>query len=146
MAKLGSQSLVLLAGGAALLAMSSKQKKRKKKSKSKDEDEVEMDDEIWVEPGVVEEEKIKINAECNEFAKQIDFGKHNHWITNRYHDYAREGIDDPAMIAQGLLAEQSEHCPWTEPDKWTPFMKAIHEQLASAVEEYIESTGGKIPE
>ena len=131
---------LLLVAGAAALVLGGKKKKRKPSTTNGVTKPGE--EKKWVEVGIPSEygggegDRLVLDAECANIAQKIDFGKHNTWVTSRFHQIVAEGTVDPAIITLRLLQEQSEHCPWGDPSSWTPMMKELHDQLLVAVQTY----------
>lgn len=131
-----------LAGGAALLLLSSGSKKRSKKSSNGNGKKEDKDIELgsrWMELGGGSDEKIKFDDECREIINKLSFEKHNQWITNRYFDFRKEGMEDADAITLRLLKEQSEQCPWDDQSQWTSLMSELYAQLRDGVATYMQS-------
>ncbi len=131
--------LVIGLGAAALLLSG----KKKKKAASAEVNGVstaysEID---WMDPDA-QGAKLILDEECMSIAHKINPEKHNTYITNRFNQMVSEGWDDSEKITLQLLSEQSEHCPWSEPEKWTPMMKGLFDQLKTAVSGYYDIVKG----
>ena len=136
----GKSAMPLLLGlGAAALALGG----RKKKTTSGGGSELDPVKWVEVESGPGGDSRISLNEECTEIANKLDMAAHNNWLTNRYYQLTSEGQEDLTALTTQLLMDQSTHCPWGEPAKWTPIMKSLHAQLLTAVKGWHKQTGGQ---
>jgi len=125
---------LLIGLGAAALLLSGKKKKSSKKLPEVDTH-YDVADYLDPESGGM---KIVLDQECMEIAHKINPTAHNSYITSRFDQMIAEGATDTDQISLQLLSEQSTHCPWGEPDKWTPMMKGLYDQLSKAVAAYYQ--------
>lgn len=134
----GKSAVPLALGiGAAALFLGGK-KKKKASSSSKPSDISTAYSEIdWMDPKS-KNARLILDAECMEVSQKFNPEMHNTYITNRFNQMVAEGWSDSEKITLQLLSEQSEHCPWAEPEKWTPMMKGLFDQLNAAVAGYYE--------
>lgn len=166
MAKSSAMPLLLLVGGAAVV-MSSKKKKKKKKKEVETPETPEAPETLEVpdwskmpeapqwsklhDPRVQmpeaggDSEKFVFNAECTEFANNLNYDKHNEYITGMFHDMVEDGVRDAASITRAMLKDQAPNCPWDDQTKWTDLMKGLWTQLYAAVAEYAAQLPGYEP-
>lgn len=145
-----------LAGGAVALFFATKKssaeeaaaKKKKKKKEEKWGDVPDLDPIDWQQlaPGDGADAKMVFDAECNQITNKLNMREHNSWLTNRYFQLLSEGAESLEEVTIQLLRDQSEHCPWDDPDQWTSLMKALYAQLFEAVKAWHDQTKGKFPE
>lgn len=137
----GKSAAPLVIGlGAAALLLSGK-KKKKTSSPTNPNVDIGYTEDGFMDPNA-QGTKLVLDDECMSIAHKINPENHNNYITNRFNQMISEGLSDPSNITLQLLAEQSEHCPWKEPEKWTPMMKGLFSQLNAAVTAYYEEFTG----
>lgn len=132
--------LIAVAGAAAALLLSGK-----KKAAPKGNGKRELKPINWLEvtTEVGGDDRLKLDAECGAIANKINMAEHNLWLTNRYFQLLAEGMTDLDQVTLQLLIDQSDHCPWGDPEKWTPLMRSLYEQLNAGVRGWYEETGGQ---
>lgn len=144
-----SAAPLVLALGAGALIFGTKKKKKSSESSSRPSIDVNTAGEHYegsFDPNT-SNAFLVLDQECMEIAKKINPSAHNTYITNRFHQLVSEGWADVDKIALRILKDQSEHCPWEDPNKWTPMMKGLFQQLRDASAVYYESlTGAPAPE
>ena len=137
--------LLLGVGAAALLLGGKKKKSSTKASGNGKPSEKDLEKlkylEVTTDPGG--DERLKFDEECSSIINKMNMANHNSWLTNRYFQLVGEGATDLEAITLQLLKDQSEHCPWGEPDKWTPLMKGLYDQLLGGVQAWHAQTGGQ---
>lgn len=135
-----SAAPLLLGLGAAALVLGGK---KKKKSGTKLDVDTHYDVADYLDPDAPDagSYKLVLDEECSQIAHKIDEAfqtAHNSYITSRFDQMVAEGETNADTISLQLLSEQSEHCPWGEPEKWTPLMKGLYDQLRAAVASYYQ--------
>jgi len=138
----GKSALPLIIGvGAAALLLGGKKKKSAAPKKNGAAELERLDYlETTTDPGG--DERMVFDEECSAIINKLNMDGHNTWVTNRYFQLLGEGMTDLNQVTVQLLMDQSEHCPWGEPAKWTPLMKGLYDQLSAAVKGWHEQTGG----
>ena len=137
---------LLLGVGAAALLLGGKKKKKSTAATNgngktpKDLEELKY---LEIATGPGGDERLTFDEECSEIINKMDMEAHNNWITNRYFQLIGEGMTDLNAVTLQLLKDQSTHCPWDEPDKWTPLMSGLYEQLLGGVQGWHAQTGGQ---
>lgn len=127
MASKSTLPLVLAAGAGALLLMGGKKKKTS-----------------WVAAPTHVPGMLIMDSECSEILNKLNEGDADMWLTNRYNELVDGGMSDLDQITLQILKDQSNHCPWDTPSKWTPFMKALRDQFAEAINEFHHTKGGPV--
>lgn len=143
--------LILLAGGAAMLIAAGRKDKDKKGAEPSPEPAPAEDPTTIagaLDPNLLPggtSATLVFDEECTGFAEKINLAEHNSYITARYHQLYAEGMEDLEELTLQLLREQAEHCPWDEPEKWTPLMQGIYDQLLTGVKGYhAQATGPNV--
>lgn len=135
-----SAAPLLIGLGAAALLLGGKKKKKKSTVLPDIDTHYDVADYLDSDEGrSSDSHKLILDEECSAIAHKIDEAfqtAHNSYITSRFDQMVAEGETNPDTISLQLLSEQSEHCPWGEPDQWTPLMKGLYDQLRAAVATY----------
>lgn len=119
--------LILAAGAGALLFMMGK--KKKPKSSIATESDLGM---------------LVMNSECTEIINKLNHGDADAWMTRRYNELVDLGISKVETITLQMLKDQSRHCPWDTPSKWTPFMGELYAQYLDAINVWHQTKGGPV--
>lgn len=139
----GKSALPLIIGvGAAALLLGKKKRTSKTGNGKSDPDQVRVQyPDMTSDP--TGDSRIVLDQECSQIINKLSYPEHNNWITNRYYQLLSDGLTDLDEMTVQLLKEQSNHCPWDDPSKWTPLMGGLFEQLNAAVKGWHEQTGGQ---
>lgn len=139
---MANKSAIPLLLGAGVLAAALSGKKKKKSSSTAPSDKAPEEaiapskrylDAVTAQGGG---QTIVFDQECREIAEKANAADHNNWLTNRYLQLVKSGIDDLDTVTLQLLKDQSAHCPWDDQGSWTELMSALYQQLRAAVQEF----------
>ena len=123
---------LLLGVGVVAVVMSGK----KKRKASAEPDESGIGDPVRTPADEAARSGMEMNDECSKILASVGTDEHDRWLTNRYEQMVAGGEGDLAVISLNLLKEQSEHCPWDNPDAWTRLMGELYSQVFEGVKEY----------
>jgi hypothetical protein len=74
--------------------------------------------------------------------------KFNNFITGKFYEGRQQGIEGAEAMAEFVITSQPglAHCPWGEPEKWTPLMKMTYEDLTHGIDDFAQQQGEWVSE